>query len=174
MTRLGDDGDDPARSGDDGPEAAALEIARAVDSLAVLWSSAAQAASLRLSPHQLRCLRVLEAVPGLNLTALADRMDIGLPTASRLCDRLEAAGLLERVLHPRKRREVKLTLTARGRRLLTEVTAERVRALTTALARMDDTDRAELVRVMGTFLRAQERREPGNGPGGETGPPRRT
>lgn len=61
--------------------ALAREISDAVDRLTTLWSVAAQGARLRLSPHQLRALRILEAAPGLNLTALSENMDIGLPTA---------------------------------------------------------------------------------------------
>ncbi|MFF1401671.1 MarR family winged helix-turn-helix transcriptional regulator [Streptomyces sp. NPDC058294] len=155
MTRLGDAGDGQARAEGDGPEAAASQIADAVERLSQLWSDAAQRASLRLSAHQLRGLRILEATPGLNLTGLAERMDIGLPTASRLCDRLEAAGLLERVLHPHSRREVQLNLTGHGRRLLNEVASERARALAAPLATMRPAERAALVQGMRAFLRAQ-------------------
>lgn len=155
MTRPGGAGDGQARAEGDGPDAAASQIADAVERLSQLWSDAAQRASLRLSAHQLRGLRVLEASPGLNLTGLAERMDIGLPTASRLCDRLEAAGLLERELHPHRRREVRLSLTGHGRRLLTEVASERARALATPLAAMRTAERAALVQGMRAFLRAQ-------------------
>ncbi|CAM5624401.1 HTH marR-type domain-containing protein OS=Streptomyces griseorubiginosus OX=67304 GN=DWG14_07327 PE=4 SV=1 [Streptomyces griseorubiginosus] len=43
--------------------ALAREISDAVDRLANLWSVAAQGARLRLSPHQLRALQILEATP---------------------------------------------------------------------------------------------------------------
>ncbi|MEU8472650.1 MarR family transcriptional regulator [Streptomyces sp. NPDC029006] len=165
MTRLGDAGDGQGRAEGDGPEAAASQIADAVERLSQLWSDAAQRASLRLSAHQLRGLRILEATPGLNLTGLAERMDIGLPTASRLCDRLEAAGLLERVLHPHSRREVQLNLTGHGRRLLTEVASERARALAAPLATMRTAERAALVQGMQAFLRAQR-----HGPARDDGP----
>lgn len=91
MTRLSGSGDDQSSGPSDDPLSVALELADAVDGLANLWSVAAQGASLRLSPHQLRALRILESEPGLNLTTLAENMEIGPPTASRLCDRLEAA-----------------------------------------------------------------------------------
>jgi DNA-binding MarR family transcriptional regulator len=140
----------------DGPQAAALEIADAVDSLVALWSLAAQEAVLRLSVHQLRALRVLEAAPGANLTALAERLEITLPTASRLCDRLEAAGLLERALHPLRRREVRLSVTAQGRRVLDDMAQRRAQALAVALAGMEPADRAALSRGLRAFLAAQE------------------
>ncbi|MHC3474729.1 MarR family winged helix-turn-helix transcriptional regulator [Streptomyces sp. 7R007] len=155
MTRLSGSGDDqPGGPGDD-PLSVASEIADAVDALANLWSVAAQGASLRLSPHQLRALRILESEPGLNLTALAEGMEIGPPTASRLCDRLEAAGLLERLLHPHKRREVQLVLTGRGRQVLKEVASRRSQALVVVLAAMAPGEREALTRGMRAFRTAQ-------------------
>ncbi|MFI0805757.1 MarR family winged helix-turn-helix transcriptional regulator [Streptomyces echinatus] len=169
MTRLGGPGDDRTSVGE-GAEAAALEVADAVESLTTVWSLAAQAPTLRLSLHQLRALRTLETAPGLNLTALAERLDIGLPTASRLCDRLEAAGLLERVLHPHRRREVRLTLTTQARRVLGDVARRRARTLAAVLRDMGPADRAALSQGLRAFLAAlheglpgpdAERRDPG-------------
>ncbi|MEU0053495.1 MarR family transcriptional regulator [Streptomyces sp. NPDC006309] len=165
MTRLSGSGDDrPGGPGDDDPLSVAREIADAADGLANLWSVAAQGASLRLSPHQLRALRILESQPGLNLTALAEGMEIGPPTASRLCDRLEAAGLLERLLHPHRRREVRLVLTGPGRHVLGEVAARRSQALAAVLAAMTPGERDALSRGMRAFLAAQA--GPGRGTDG--------
>jgi len=155
VTDLGGPGDPRARGPGDGPEAVASQIADAVESLTALWSFAAQEASLRLSLHQLRALRTLEAAPGLNLTALAERLDIGLPTASRLCDRLEAAGLLERAPHPDTRRELQLWLTTHGRHVLGDVADHRTHALTTALAAMQPAERVALSQGLRGFLAAQ-------------------
>ncbi len=156
VTDLGGPDDPRARGPGDGPEAVASRIADAVDSLAALWSVAAQEASLRLSLHQLRALRTVEAAPGLNLTALADELAIGLPTASRLCDRLAAAGLLERAPHPGTRREVQLWLTPHGRHVLGDVADRRAQALATALAAMEPAERVALSRGLLGFLAARD------------------
>ncbi|GGW74499.1 MarR family winged helix-turn-helix transcriptional regulator [Streptomyces caelestis] len=156
MTDLGGPGDPRVRGPGDGPEAVAAQIADAVESLTALWSDAAQDAPLRLSLHQLRALRALEAAPGLNLTALADRLDIGLPTASRLCDRLAAAGLLERAPHPDTRREVQLWLTPHGRHVLGDVAGRRAQALAAALAAMEPAERVALSRGLRGFLAARD------------------
>ena len=156
VTHLGDPRDDRVRDPGDGPEALVLEIADAVERLTNLWTLAAQQAPLRLSQHQLRALRALESSPGLNLTALAERLDTGLPTASRLCDRLEAAGLLERALHPERRREVRLALTPHGRNVLDDIAERRSQALATALARMGSAERAALRHGLRAFLAAQD------------------
>jgi DNA-binding MarR family transcriptional regulator len=155
VTRLSGSRDDQSSGPGDDPLSVALEVADAVDGLTNLWSVAAQGASLRLSPHQLRALRILESEPGLNLTTLAESMEIGPPTASRLCDRLEAAGLLERLLHPHRRREVQLVLTGRGRHVLNEVAARRSQALAAVLAAMGPGERAALSGGLRAFLSAQ-------------------
>ncbi|MGW3174927.1 MarR family winged helix-turn-helix transcriptional regulator [Streptomyces sp. NPDC001153] len=160
MTRLDGSGDDRVEGPGAGPDAVALEIADAVESLTNLWSLAAQEAPLRLSLHQLRALRTLEAAPELNLTALAERLHIGLPTASRLCDRLEAAGMLERALHPRNRREVRLSLTAQGRRVLDDVASRRTQALTAALTALQPAERSALRRGLKALLAAQRKVSP--------------
>ncbi|WP_329343039.1 MarR family transcriptional regulator [Streptomyces sp. NBC_00663] len=168
MSRLsgfGHDRPDGAGGPGEGSLSLAREMSDAVDGLSHLWSAAGQKANLRLSPHQLRALRILESGPGLNLTALAEGMDIGLPTASRLCDRLEAAGLLERVLHPHRRREVQLHLTGRGRQVLVEVASRRTHALAVVLATMDPAEREALSQGLRAFLTAQE-----GGHHGTTGP----
>ncbi|MGC5005487.1 MarR family winged helix-turn-helix transcriptional regulator [Streptomyces sp. NBC_00353] len=156
MTHLDGPGDEQAKGPGDGSDAIALEIADAVESLTDLWSVAAQDAALRLSLHQLRALHALEAAPGLNLTALAERLDIGLPTASRLCDRLEAAGLLERASHPHRRREVQLSLTVPGRQVLRDVAGRRAQALAAVLGVMEPAARVALSRGLQALHAAQD------------------
>ncbi|MEU3931104.1 MarR family transcriptional regulator [Streptomyces sp. NPDC029044] len=163
MTDLGGPGDHRVRRPGDDPESVASQITDAVESLTALWSAAAQEASLRLSLHQLRALRTVQAAPGLNLTALADGLDIGLPTASRLCDRLGAAGLLERIPHPDTRREVQLWLTPHGQHVLCDVAARRAQALTAALSAMQPAERAALSRGLRGFLTARNALPPDAG-----------
>ena len=68
-----------------------------------------------LSPVQLRALTVLQESPGTNLNDLAAAMGVTVSTASRLVDRLVAAGLVDRKPSPQTRREISLALTPGGR-----------------------------------------------------------
>ncbi|MFJ9246597.1 MarR family winged helix-turn-helix transcriptional regulator [Streptomyces sp. NPDC101776] len=147
----------------EGADAVAGGIADAVDGLADLWTTAATEASVRLSPHQLRALHALETTPGANLTMLAERLEAGLPTVSRLCDRLEAAGLLLREAAAHNRREIQLRLTAHGRDVLAEVAELRSRALTEIVRGMEPDDRAALERGLRAFVEAQRRRPSAEG-----------
>ncbi|MFF4586494.1 MarR family winged helix-turn-helix transcriptional regulator [Streptomyces sp. NPDC001388] len=156
-------------SDDRGPrEAAARHVADAVESLVACWFSAAEEAVPRLPARQLLALRTVRGRPELNLTALAEHLGIGVPTASRLCDRLEAAGLLERTVQPRNRREVQLVVTAYGRRVLADVTERRVRRLAAVFAGMSQAQRTALEQGLYAFHRshtAQGRRRPEPGDG---------
>jgi DNA-binding MarR family transcriptional regulator len=80
-------------------------------------------------PSQLRALRAIERVEGINLRALAEALGTRAPAASRLCDRMEADGLIQRTPSASSRREVELRLSPRARRVLTEVRSARVREL---------------------------------------------
>ena len=92
-------------------------------------------ALLRLRPlHKLELGRdpaaarvlVLASQPGrLNATGVAEALGVHLSSASRICDRLVQAGLLDRRDLPQDRRHVELTLTPAGERLLASVNDHR-------------------------------------------------
>jgi DNA-binding MarR family transcriptional regulator len=85
------------------------------------------------------------------MNRLAEALDVVPSSASRLCDRLEATGLLRRVPEPHDRREVRLLLTPTARRLLDEVREARRAALAEVLARMGPSARRDLVRGLVAF-----------------------
>jgi DNA-binding MarR family transcriptional regulator len=86
--------------------------------------------------------------PGLTLGELAALERITAPSLSGHLDRLEAAGLLERVRSTEDRRRVGLQLTAAGSRLLRQVRARRTTWLVTRLAALDDRALEDLERAM--------------------------
>lgn len=74
---------------------------------------------------QYRALVVLASRGPRTVAALAEAVAVTSPTASRLCDRLERKGLVERRTDARDRRAVSLGLTAAGRDLVDAVTRRR-------------------------------------------------
>lgn len=60
-----------------------------------------------------------------NLSTLADSLGVHASTATRMCDRLVSRNLIERVRSRDSRREVQLSLSARGRELVASETARR-------------------------------------------------
>ncbi|HEX2312728.1 MAG TPA: MarR family transcriptional regulator [Thermomonospora sp.] len=111
--------------------------------LAAAWASG-QDATLPVPATQLRVLFVVERHGSINLSGLAGELGALLSSASRLCDRLEAAGLLARV-PGRDRRAVELRLSRDGELLLSRLRERRRRELARVLAQMTPAARTALL-----------------------------
>jgi DNA-binding MarR family transcriptional regulator len=90
----------------------------------------------------------------INLTQLADALHTAPSSASRLCDRLEAADLLRRTVDGRDRREVWLVLTSTAGRLLDGLAKQRQAMIAAVLRKMPVDQRAALVEGLQAFSRA--------------------
>ncbi|MHB9757361.1 MarR family transcriptional regulator [Streptomyces sp. BYX5S] len=130
------------------------ETTAAVDLLVALWTRTAGAGTPKLSALQLHALHTARTTPGLSLGTLAEALGTVPSAASRLCDRLEAAGLLRREPSPVNRRAVGLTLTRRGHDALDAVSARRERLLTEVLDRMPEHTRRHLLAGLHGFAAA--------------------
>ncbi|MEH1015893.1 MarR family transcriptional regulator [Micromonospora sp. CPCC 206060] len=130
-------------------------MAAALDSVAgallAVWDAAREHATSRLSGSQLRAVMTVEQHDGINLRRLAQSLGMLLSSASRLCDRLVAAGMLEREPGRTDRREISLHLTEAARELLQEQRAERRRRLTEVLQAMSPDGRQALLRGLSEF-----------------------
>ena len=104
-----------------------------------------------LSPVQLRALTVLRAASGGNLATLADAMGVTVSTASRLVDRLVAAGWVRREPSPRTRREVSLALTPAGADVLGRYDERRLVELRARLAQVPGDRRAAVTTALGEW-----------------------
>lgn len=135
----------------------------AAERLAVLWLRSYESPDGRVSPSQLRTLLLVEqaeaAVP-LSVSRLAEELGAMVSSASRLCDRLVAAGLLEREPSPQSRREIRLHLTGAGRRLVEELRARRVHELRTLLHHMSSAERTALLDGLRGLRRAADAARP--------------
>lgn len=142
--------------------AAALDAAAAA--LLGIWESAREGTANRVSGAQLRAVMVVEQHDGINLRRLATRLDMLLSSASRLCDRLVAAGMLEREPGRFDRREISLHLTPEARRLVAELRADRQGQLAAVLAGMSWEGRDALLRGMREFDETARRQQAQNAP----------
>ncbi|NEB74673.1 MarR family transcriptional regulator [Streptomyces sp. SID14478] len=131
--------------------ALAPETTAALDMLVTLWTHTARNGTPQLSALQLRALHTTRTRPGINLSALAGTIGTMPSAASRLCDRLEAAGLIRREPSPANRRTIGLTLTRRGHNALDAVTARRERLLNEVLDRMPTSLRHQLLNGLHGF-----------------------
>lgn len=93
-------------------------------------------------------LLCLWAEDGLAPGELAKRLGLATPTVTRAAARMEAAGLLRREPDERDRRLVRLFLTDRGRALEKDIGREIDNLSERALASLDTSERAALVRYL--------------------------
>ncbi len=103
---------------------------------------------------QLRVLVMVASNGPLNLGAVARGLDVHPSNATRACDRLVTAGLLDRRDDPADRRNLQLDLTADGRELVARVQRHRATAVEEILARMPPLQRVALVPVLRAFAEA--------------------
>jgi DNA-binding MarR family transcriptional regulator len=99
---------------------------------------------LGVTSRQVTLLWLIRANPGLSLTELAAEEGITTPALSGHVDRLERAGLIERVRSDEDRRRVGLTVTTEGARLLRSVRTRRTTWLAERLRGLEP-DRLEAV-----------------------------
>jgi DNA-binding MarR family transcriptional regulator len=92
---------------------------------------------LGVTARQATLLWLVKRSPGLSLAELAAEEGISPPALSGHIDRLERAGLIERVRSSEDRRRVGLRLTEDGRRLLRRVRARRTTWLAEHLRALD-------------------------------------
>jgi DNA-binding MarR family transcriptional regulator len=105
-----------------------------------------------LSLNQVRALAVLENDPDCPLCTVADVLLLTPPSTSHLVDGLVKQGLVERRPDPVDRRQVRLRLTTRGRKALTQAFEGARKHLAGRLASLSATDRDLVARAM-TVLR---------------------
>lgn len=135
-------------------QVAAIELASR--RLVQLLIRASESAPLNVSGAQMSAIRIIERAGPLNLTQLAEELGTIPSWASRLCDRLEADGYIERKQKIPGQREVAISLRPAGRRLLDEVTRRRRDSLAEVLMQMSAADRRQLQRGLEAFGRTAE------------------
>ena len=117
-----------------------------------------RAVGMGVTRAQWKVLFRLSRRPGLRQIELADMLDIEPITLSRIIDRLEEAGLVERVADPADRRAWRLHVTARARPLVEKLRAVADEMIADAFAGIDpkdiETTRAVLGRVRENATRA--------------------
>jgi DNA-binding MarR family transcriptional regulator len=136
------------------PPNLAAAIEAAAEALIGVLDSAASRHNVSVSPTQLRVLSLIISHPDANVNRLADLLDVVPSSASRLCDRLEAVGLVRRVADPRDRREVRLIPTAAAETLLRELKERRHQAVQAVLDRMPHRAQHELLLALAEFGQA--------------------
>lgn len=129
----------------------ALRASRAL--LAIVARSLAPVLE-EVSLPQFRVLVLLETRGPTRVGSLAAQLDVHPSTFSRALDRLEAAGWVSRAASADSRREVLVTITPAGTRLVREVSAKRQTELDRVVAALPHGERDEVLRALALFADA--------------------
>lgn len=108
---------------------------------------------------QYRTLVVLSGHGELRLNQLAELLTVNASTAQRMVERLTGSGLVARRTNPESRREVLLTLTAEGARIVAVVAERRRREIATVVRRMPAGEREGAVAALRAFAVAADEPE---------------
>ena len=120
----------------------------------------------QVSPPQFRLLLALDALGRVPSSKLAAQLGLAASTITRMVDRLQRAGLVQRGTDPRSRSIVTVELTASGSHLVASVLARRHERLAAVLDRMSPPRHAAAVRAAHEFtsLKGDAIALGGNGP----------
>ena len=103
-----------------------------------------------------RALQSLEHLGGAKVTVLGEALGVPPSTASRISDRLTAAGLITREVAPDNRRATWLELTPAGRSVLSDLAGARAQALGRVTEVMSPEERDALLLGAEGFARAYD------------------
>jgi DNA-binding MarR family transcriptional regulator len=129
-------------------------IEAAAETMVIVWGRAQESLRPPVSGSQLRALLVVDQAGETNLNGLAEQLGAIPSSASRLCDRLQASGLLARTPGRTDRREVTLSLTRDGRALLARMRSARQEEIGRVLAQMTPEHRERLLLGLTAFREA--------------------
>jgi DNA-binding MarR family transcriptional regulator len=108
----------------------------------------------RVTLPQLRVLVMIASRGPQNLASVAQALGVHPSNATRRCDKLVEAGLINRDEDPTDRRNLVLQLTPSGRRLVQQMTQHRRAAIENVLAKMPAPLRADLLPALLAFAQA--------------------
>jgi DNA-binding MarR family transcriptional regulator len=121
--------------------------------LRVVAGSVAEVEDVVNTP-QLRVLVLIHARGPQNLGGVAGELGVHASNATRICDRLVAAGLLERHEDPADRRFIRLELSGKGNDLVNAVLEHRRQAIAEVISRMPAGRRPALAAALEAFAAA--------------------
>ncbi len=102
---------------------------------------------------QLRTCSILQFGPR-TMTSLRDELGISLSAMTQIADRMERAGLVERVMMQEDRRQRLLQLSERGNEMMRTRKKIRLQQAAEALSQIDQKEREEILRLLSVLLRA--------------------
>lgn len=148
---------------DTAPRTIRAEATRAASAITerldVMWEHARASTARATAPgstSQLRLMYVVDSQDGIRMRAVCQQLASAPPTVTRMCDRLQAIGFLERIPCPGNGREIALRLTPTGKEHLHRIREQRDTMLHQAIGNMPPAERRALARGLAGLQRQLE------------------
>jgi DNA-binding MarR family transcriptional regulator len=103
---------------------------------------------------QFRALVLIDMHRSMTVAELAEALDVVPSTATRMCDRLVAKQLVDRVVDSANRRQMALTLRPEGRALIAQSTRQRKREINRLLKSIPPHAQTDLAAALGLLVQA--------------------
>ncbi len=110
-----------------------------------------------LTQSEFRCLRLFNKDDVLNNKQVADRMDLSPSRLTRIIDGLVAKGYINRQIEPSDRRNMKVTLSKRGKVIVQKLNAAYVKIHKEILEDIDKSQHKPLINAMENLLVALQK-----------------
>lgn len=132
------------------------EIDRILETIVYLYTESRRVTKQLARQHgltgpQVTALKILEGFGALSLSELSARMSAKNSTITGIVDRMERDGLVARKRSETDRRVVHIEPTERGAAIAAEVPVTAMEMFSAALGSLSKSDRAELLRILGTL-----------------------
>ena len=129
-----------------------IEIEAVIEALGAVWDQGGHDVpgwvAQELTFGQMRLLFLLSKNGPSPVSRVAEWLNVGLPSASGIVDRVEKHGLVMRQHRLDDRRVVECTLTDAGRRLIEEIAGMRREILRRTMAVLSDEELGDLTRII--------------------------
>ena len=116
-----------------------------------------------LTSNQYRTLLAIAAAPDCSLGELARSLEVALPSASQMVERLVAQQLVERHPSPHSRRQVVIRLSDAGCLLIDELQQTTLRGYQKVLSRLTAAEQEDLLGAFETIARILNQLQPDEG-----------
>ncbi len=113
---------------------------------------AEEALGLDVTPPQYGVLSVIAVQPGLDQSAIAEEVGVDRATLASVVARLEAAGFVRRTISKTDRRQKLLTLTPRGRTILSRMQEPVQRAQERILEPLQGKEREQFLKLLNKLV----------------------
>ncbi len=143
-------------------EEAILSLLELLPSYFQYFNNFTELKELQITKTQLRILLILSAVPSLSMSQLADKLCISREQATRAVAPLAERQLIFRNTHDTNRRQLDVSLSNSGIRLLTELKQEYRQRFTISLASLSEDEKQTFIDSLHNIIDLIKKMTPSN------------